>query len=102
VEVGLAVLQIVDFGRAAAWGVPVWIAWLAVAHWVYRRRIPDLFVLAGGAFSAIVVATVFLAKQLLQGPGAAGAYLLIGGAVIGMSAAASFWLRRIALEKESP
>ena len=72
--------------------------WLAGAHAVYRRFMPDLFVLAGGCLSVIVVATAFLAKHLLQGREEAAAFLLIAMAVIAMAAVCGWWLKRVARE----
>jgi uncharacterized membrane protein len=77
----------------------VYPAWLLVAYTVYRRRIPDVFVLAGGCLSLIVVVTTFLAKQLLSGRGdAAGAFLLIALTVIAMAAISGWWLKHVAGE----
>jgi uncharacterized membrane protein AbrB (regulator of aidB expression) len=59
---------------------------------------PDLFVLAGGCLSVIVVATAFLAKHLLQGREEAAAFLLIAMAVIAMAAVCGWWLKRVARE----
>jgi uncharacterized membrane protein len=79
------------------WSVVIWLAWLAAAHAVYRRRVRDLYVLAGGALSLIVVVIAFLAKQLRMNDEAE--FLLLGLAVIAMSAAAGWWLRLLAAEE---
>ena len=72
---------------------------MGVAYYFYRHWSRDLYVLAGGALSVIVVATAFLTKALhLQD---AGAFLLTGLAVIGMSAAAGYWLRNVAAEADA-
>ncbi len=82
----------VGFAGALAYG-----AWVGGAYAFYRYRMRDLFVLAGGVLSAIIVVASVLSKQLLDLGGAeAGAFLLIGLVVIGMSAAGAFWLRRVA------
>jgi uncharacterized membrane protein len=74
-------------------------AWILAAYAVYRRRIPDLFVLAGGCLSVIVVVTSFLARQLFQGRGdEAASFLLIAVSVIAMAAAAGWWLKELARE----
>lgn len=95
----LAVIDI--FGKDVfGWGGPVWLAWLAAAYAVYRRRIKDLYVLAGGVLSAVVVVASLLGKLMADVRGEAGALLLIGLAVIGMSAAGGFWLKNVAHEEE--
>jgi len=95
----LALFAILD--RRAPWlEVLAWLAWLGAAYAVYRRRIKDVYVLAGGVLSVIVVVAALLAKTMLdRGPGA-GALLFIGLVVIGMSAAGGFWLKNVAGEKE--
>jgi uncharacterized membrane protein len=79
------------------WSVVLWLAWLGAAYAVYRRRVRDLYVLAGGALSLIVVLTAFVAKQLRIADEAE--FLLLGLLVIAMSAAAGWWLRLLAAEE---
>lgn len=95
----LAVMAVFDSKYGVAWSVIAWLAWLGAAYAVYRRRIKDLYMLAGGVLSMIVVVTAFLGKHLIRGE--AGGFLLIGLIVIGMSAAGSYWLKNVATEEES-
>jgi uncharacterized membrane protein len=92
----LAVMAIF-LSRRSAWDAAIWLGWLVAAYLVYRRRVRDLYVLAGGALSIIVVSAAFLGKHLPMRD--AGEYLLIGLVVIGMSAAAGWWLRLLAAEE---
>ena len=96
----LALFDIVEWRSAGGFGVPAWIAWLVAAHLVYRHRVRDLYVLAGGVLSAIVVASTFLGKHLLKGDPAFG-FLFIGVIVIAMSAAGGWWLRTVANEEDA-
>ncbi|HYD82241.1 MAG TPA: DUF2157 domain-containing protein [Paucimonas sp.] len=93
----LAVWAIVDAGFSRAAAAAAYMAWMAGAYLFYRYRTRDLFVLAGGVLSAIIVAAVWLSKQWLRHE-AAGAYLLIGLIVIGLSAAGGIWLKAVAAE----
>jgi hypothetical protein len=61
---------------------------------VYRRLLPDLFMLAVGCLSAIVVATGGLTEHVLDW-NEPGGFLLIAVVVVGMAAAAAVWLRRV-------
>jgi uncharacterized membrane protein len=99
VVTGLAVYDIVDWRTSSHWGAPAWLAWIAAAYFIYRYRVRDLYVLAGGVLSVIVVTTVFLAKQLPWRE--ANAYLFLGMLVIGMSAAGGIWLKRVATEEDA-
>ncbi len=74
--------------------------WLACAYAVYRFRIRDLYVLALGVLSLVVVVAVFLAHNMVK-HGDAGAFLLVGMAVLGLSAAGGWWLRTVAREVEA-
>ncbi len=93
----LAVRYVFDGRSASGWALPAWLAWLAAAYVIYRSRVKDLYVLAGGVLSVVVVIASFLSEHLLE-RGDAGAFLVIGLTVIGLSAAGGWWLREIAKE----
>lgn len=99
VAITLLVTQaIFDWGREpAAAPLAVYPLWLAAIYAVYRKILPDLFVLAGACLSAIVVVASFLSKNLLESNEAAG-FLLIAMAIVAMGAAAGWWLRQLAGE----
>lgn len=89
----LAVIAIFD-RDAYAWNGSAWAAWLAAAFVAYRYWRRDLYVLAGAALSVIVVTVAFLGRHLpMRG---AGDLLFTALVVIGLSALAGYWLRRIA------
>lgn len=95
----LAIKDIVGWESASHWAVPAWCAWITIAYLVYRHVVRDVYVLAGGVLSIIVVITVFLGRHMSMNN--AGAYLFIGMLVIGLSAAGGFWLKRVATEEEA-
>jgi len=95
----LAVLAVSGWHEAGAWNVVAWLAWLGVAYLAYRVSQLEVFMLAWGALSVVVVVAALLASRLLS-RGEAGAFLLIGVVVLGLSAAAGFWLRALAREAE--
>jgi hypothetical protein len=66
---------------------------------MYRHRVKDVYVLAAGVLSFIVMATVLLAKGLNMHD--AGAFLLIGMVVIGLSAGGGYWLKQVATGDEA-
>jgi uncharacterized membrane protein len=100
---GIAITALVteaifDWGREqSAAPLIVYPLWLGAAYGVYRRLLPDLFVLAGACLSAIVVVASFLAKNLLESNEAAG-FLLIAIAVVAMAGASGWWLRQLSGE----
>lgn len=77
----------------------VYPVWLASAYAVYHGRLRDVFVLAGGCLSVIVVVSAFLGKLLLDRSGdTALSFLLIALVVIAMAAVSGWWLKQLARE----
>jgi uncharacterized membrane protein len=94
----LVVDTIFDWGRDQSVApLLVYPLWLAAIYAVYRRLLPDLFVVAGACLSAIVAVAAFLAKHLLDFNEAAG-FLLIAIAVVAMGAGCGWWLKQLAGE----
>lgn len=78
----------------------VWIVWLTALYFAYRKIKPDLFMLAGGCLSGIVVVVIFLGKHMLDG-GEAGAFFILTMVVIGLGTGAAVWLRNVHRELQS-
>jgi uncharacterized membrane protein len=95
----LCIEDILDWRGSSHWGAPLWCAWIAAAYFVYRHWVKDVYVLAGGVLSVIVITATFVAKQMHMRD--AGAYLFLGLLVIGMSAAGGYWLKQVATEEDS-
>ncbi|TFH88482.1 DUF2157 domain-containing protein [Billgrantia azerbaijanica] len=96
----LLTMAIVEARGAPSLALLVYPLWLAAIYVVYCYVSPDLFMLAGGCLSAIVVTVMFLARHLLWQAEAAG-FLLLSLAVVGLGAAAVFWLKRLHAEMHS-
>lgn len=73
--------------------------WLGALYASYRYLIFDLFQLAGGVLSVVIVIASILSRAMISSGNGGGAFLLIGLAVIGLSAAGGFWLKNIAQEE---
>lgn len=86
-----------DEGRGAAL---IWPLWLLGCLGVYLRLRRDLFMVAGVLLAAIIVVCTLLGRLLLDEDLVAG-LLAIGLALIGLSAAAATWLRRLAAEEDA-
>lgn len=86
-------------GSDRLYAVLVYFAWMAAAYTYYRYRLIDVFMLAGGVLSAIIVITVILVRTMDRME--AGAFLLIGMIIIGMSAAGGLWLKNVANEERA-
>ena len=95
----LAMFDVLDWRSASHWGAPAWLAWLGAAYAAYRHWAKDVYVLAGGVLSVIVMVTTFLGKNMQMRD--AGAFLFIGMVIIGLSAAGGWWLKTVANEEQT-
>jgi uncharacterized membrane protein len=95
----LAVYSIFEWRDVEGWGLLAWLVWTAAAYAAYRHWRRDLFVLAGGVLSTIVVATSLFIKSMNFND--AGGFLFIALLVIGMSAAGGFWLKNVARQEDA-
>lgn len=95
----LALQDIFDWRSSSHWGVPLWLAWIVAAYFAYRHWIKDVYVLAVGVLSVIVIITASVAKGI--GSEDAGVFLFIGLLIIGLSAAGGYWLKQVATEEDS-
>lgn len=75
--------------------VVVWMAWLAGVYAFYRYVSRDLFMLAGGCLSAIVVIVTWLARSLLDSDVDEAVFLLLSVVTIALGAGAAVFLRRV-------
>jgi uncharacterized membrane protein len=94
----LAMMDVLERPERTGAGIAAWLAWMAAAYLLYRHSLKDLFVLAGGVLSVVVVVTTWIGRHFLRAD--AGAFLLVGLVVIGLSAAGGWWLKSIAAEEE--
>jgi uncharacterized membrane protein len=94
----LVILAIEDTHKATA--LLVYPAWLLTAYVFYRHIYKDVFVLAGGVLSVIIVITVWLSDILLSHDDG-GAFLFIGLLIIILSALAGYWLKSISHEEQA-
>ncbi|MDO9066938.1 MAG: DUF2157 domain-containing protein, partial [Deltaproteobacteria bacterium] len=95
----LAVWGIVDHNSGGFAEFIGYSAWLACAYAIYRHKVRDLYVLALGVLSLVIVISVFLGHNLVRN-GDAGAFLFVGMTVLGLSAVGGWWLRSVAQEVE--
>ncbi|UYG04445.1 DUF2157 domain-containing protein [Halomonas sp. LR3S48] len=96
----LMLMFILDERADVSAAVLVYPLWLAALYAVYRYWQPDLFMLAGGCLSVIVVVTTFFGRHLLW-QGGAGGFLFLAMSVLALGAAAVFWLKRLHAEMPS-
>lgn len=87
-------------GPNLSFAVLAYALWMAAAFAWYRHLRPDVFALAGGVLSLIIVTTAFLSKHLLRHSDAGG-FLLIGVVVIMLSAVGGLWLKSVANEERA-
>jgi uncharacterized membrane protein len=96
----LVLYAIFDYRQENAVSTIIWLCWLAGMYFVFRMKKPDLFMLAGGCLSGIVVVTGFIGRHILDQLDAGG-FLLLALLIIGMGTGAAIWLRNIHREWSS-
>ncbi|MES9883852.1 MAG: DUF2157 domain-containing protein [Sedimenticola sp.] len=72
----------------------VWAIWMAVLYFIYRKIRPDLFMLAGGCLSGIVVLVMLLTDHMLK-DWSPISFLLLALLVIGLATGTAVWLRKV-------
>jgi uncharacterized membrane protein len=95
----LALFAILDNRVTDNLALPVWVLFLASFYLFYRKLQVNLFMLAGGCLSGIVVTVALLAEALLH-QGEPAAYLLVSIIVIGLGVGAAFWLKKVQMEAQ--
>lgn len=90
----LVLYSIFDYQKGADVSTIIWVFWLAGLYFVYRMKKPDLFMLAGGCLSGIVVVISFLARHMLDHLDA-GSFLLLAMLIVGLGTGAAIWLRNV-------
>lgn len=90
----LVLYAIFDHRQGDAVSTIIWMLWLTGLYIVYRLKKPDLFMLAGGCLSGIVVVISFLGRQMLD-RFEAGGFLFLALLIIGLGTGAAIWLRNV-------
>lgn len=72
-----------------------WLIFIAALFGYYRYQRPDLFMLAGGCLSVIAVVVALMTDKLFNTLDDGSGLLLIALMIIGLSAAAAVWLRKV-------
>jgi len=77
--------------------VIVYPLWLGAVYAFYRRFFLDLFLLAGGVLSIVIIVASLLSKAMEHARGG-GSFLFIGFVVVGLSSLGGIWLKNISQE----
>lgn len=92
----LTMTLIADVGLVWSPVLAIYPLWLAALYGIYRYWRPDLFMVAGGCASLIMVITLRLARVMLwEGDWQPGSLLLLAIFVVMMGAGAVVWLKRL-------
>jgi len=90
----LVVYSIFGFDDVSNLAVIVWSVWLAMLYFIYRKIKPDLFMLAGGCLTTVVVFVSFISEHMIK-DGEPAIFLFVALMIIGMSTGIAMWLRSI-------
>lgn len=97
----LMLSAIFDQYASEGWAVLLYFIWAASIYFIYIKRIPDLFMLAGLCLSAIVVITTFIASHIFDNADPIGAFLFLALLIIAMAAGSAKWLKSVQKEMVS-
>jgi uncharacterized membrane protein len=81
-------------------GFIFYLIWIAIAFYLYRYKIRDLFILSAGSLSVIVVVVSLLIKAIDSSMDDGG-FLLVSFAIISLSTLAGIWLKNLSKEFNS-
>lgn len=95
----LALFSILDDRTTDTLALPVWALFIFSLYFFYRKIQIDLFMLAGGCLSGIVIIVTWLGKEVLS-QGQSIAYLMLSILVIGMGVGSAFWLKKVQEEAQ--
>lgn len=96
----LVMFAVFDSRQALLFPLVVWVGWLGGMYIVYRKRQPDLFMLAGCCLSVIAI-TVSLGSEHLLRFDESGTFLFLALIIIGMGGGAAWWLKKVHQEMVS-
>ncbi|WCP66074.1 DUF2157 domain-containing protein [Vibrio tubiashii] len=90
--------SLLNFSSDIAMPMLVWGASLASVYYFYRRRTLDLFMLAGGCLSVVLVTVTFVA-QSIQGIDDLAYFLILTMVVVVSGLIAAVWLKNVQREE---
>lgn len=90
----LALYAISDHKQGQTLALYVYPLWLAALYSVYRKRKPDLFMLANGCLSAITI-VIYYVGNIAFDTFSAGSLLATALMILALSSAAAAWLKKV-------
>jgi uncharacterized membrane protein len=88
------------FVSDTSWFMVVWMALLGLMYWRYRKLHVNLFMLALGCLSGIVVVVAWCAKFLMD-TGDSAMFLLLFLLTVGLTTGAAMWLKTLIKENQA-
>jgi len=96
----LVLYSIFESRHNAIISVLIWVTWLVVLYFVYRKKKRDLFMLAGCCLTSIIIVVAFLSKLLLTNNPVIS-FLFLALVIVSLGTGSAIWLRRIHREWQS-
>jgi uncharacterized membrane protein len=93
----LTVIYIDSPAHHSIFSLLVWFNYLFVLYIYYRTKKPDLFMLAGGCLSVIIVMITFVAQHMVGSE----SFLVFSVLIIVFGGASSMWLKHVQKEMQS-
>jgi uncharacterized membrane protein len=91
----LAIISVSEGNMLSNLAVPMWAICMGLGYWLYRRRSVELFILAIGCLSGIMLIATLFINLLFNGSEIISAFLLLALIIVGLGACSAWWLNSV-------
>ena len=91
----LAVISVSEGNMLSNLAVPMWAICMGLGYWVYRVKSVELFMLAIGCLSGIMLIATLFINLLFNGSEIISAFLLLAIIIVGLGACSAWWLNSV-------
>lgn len=88
----LAIISIGTSNILSNLAVPIWVFCMGLGYWVYRVKSVELFMLAIGCLSAIMLIATLFINLLFNGSEIISAFFVLALVIVGLGACSAWWL----------
>jgi uncharacterized membrane protein len=91
----LAIISVSEGNMLSNLAVPMWAIYMGLGYWVYRVKSVELFMLAIGCLSGIMLIATLFINLLFNGSEIISAFLLLALIIVGLGACSAWWLNSV-------
>jgi len=91
----LAIISVSEGNMLSNLAVPMWVICMGLGYWVHRVKSVELFILAIGCLSGIMLIATLFINLLFNGSEIISAFLLLALIIVGLGACSAWWLNSV-------